>query len=203
MGDLCGCCLTEEGAPVFGIRALQLSVQAEASRRQYTPPSSSSTTSAGASSRKRAAGSAAGGGPAHQQSSSSQGGDRSSKRAKPGPAADDSFSFPVLRAASEQLHFERSSRPALDACRSLQLQVAAGGARLGSAPKPGVEPIDPLLLHRPFCPWVNAAQEGGESSSSPPGKCQRHVSPVLSPSMPTRDGCPTSWAPSEQAAAVP
>lgn len=200
-GFWCGCCLAGEGAPVFGIRALQLSAQGDPSRHPSTSATSNSggggAPPAAVSSHKRSAGSAAGEGGAQQQGSSSDGGGRGAKRARPGPAQppDDSFSFPVLRAASEQLHFQRSSpRPPADAGRPPSaaavmgaLQVAAGGgAKSGSGPQPaaGLEPIDPLLLHRPFCPWVNAAAQeggsGGDSSSSPPGKLFTIVCPARS-----------------------
>jgi len=87
-----------------------------------------------------------------------------------------SFTFPVLPAASAGAG--GPSRLAFIAAAPAQPpQQARKAAGLPqTAPDPFsprgakfAEPFDPLLFHRPFCPWVNTGSSG--SDGSPSGGC--------------------------------
>lgn len=115
--------------------------------------------------------------PPPSQPSPQQPGSREEEQARPdeqglGEAKAVSFTFPVLPAAAaaaggpSRLAFPAAApaRPPPAKKAAPTLQPAADpfsprGAKL-------VEPFDPLLFHRPFCPWVNTGSSGSNGSPS-------------------------------------
>jgi hypothetical protein len=83
--------------------------------------------------------------------------DAAEKRSKAAAAANGSANGKAAAAAAATAAAAAASQPAV-ALPGGQQQQAAAAAMAGKYIGMQVTPLDPLALHRPFCPWVNNTQ---------------------------------------------
>ncbi|CAL8460907.1 g438 [Coccomyxa elongata] len=91
-------------------------------------------------------------------------------------ASDSSFSFPVLPAAADAAARKPIAFPASAVLAGVPAPAAVASPKAVTDPfsprtAQQLQPFDPLLFHRTFCPWVNTGSNTSSSPGGKPGRC--------------------------------